>query len=216
MSPVINYPPYLQPQAAFQHLSVAQLVVQGRYLLRGLNRPLVYDQGGLIAVDCVCNPRERMLDLSVNLLGTFSVADGVWRVTASPPWQPGQTVQPPAVGQISSWQPYDWYTVAIGRIHQQPTSILASNQQLYCHVCHDPTHANYWHLVIGFATAQGQNVAGFPLSSGEKKRMLGDLRAWLRQCIGLNPQPQILPTGNASNVIPLPYCQHIQPDVCPV
>lgn len=209
MIPIGNYPAHLSPQLGFSYLSVAQLTTQERYLLRAVEGELIYDEGGYLDASCICNPRERLLDLSVNVLGTFTPTDGRWRVSPHQSWQPGQVVQMPTT--VSHWQPYDWYAVAIDRLHQQPTTCMTNGQVVHCYVCHDPTHANYWHFVVRFAVEQGGNIARLPLTKGAKRLLLGDIRSWLRQLIGRQPQPLCSP----STSIPLHCCQHQWPDNCP-
>ena len=165
MNPAHPYPPHLPPQPGFQYLSTAELAGQGRYLQRALVKSLTYDPGdGLISADLVCIPGSiQLLDYSVNVLGTFQVADGVWRADHCP-WQPGVALQNPA--NASHYHPYDWYTVLISLLHGQPIVCAAVGGTAICCVCHDPTHPNYWHFVIRFADAAGTNVQALGLSRG--------------------------------------------------
>lgn len=213
MSPAVIYPSYLLPQPVQAYLSVAEMVEQGRYLLRAIPALLVYDiQDRYVAPELVYpSGSDQLLDYSVNLLGTLQPIDGVWRVPQVG-WQPGQIVHPPVLpGQ---WQPYDWYAVPVSRLRQQPTGHHIAGEAIQCNICHNPTTANYWHCVMRFSNAQGLNIKVLGLSKNGLKRSLADIRSWLRGVIGF--QPQQLPSGIAIAPVPLTCCQYAQPDSCPV
>lgn len=216
MSPA--YPTHLPPAPGFHYLSTSQQAAQERYLLRATDKPVAYDPDGLIEASLVSIPgTSQLLDYSINLLGTFQIADGAWRADHLS-WRPGQPVQPPA--NVSCRTPYDWFAVAIARLHGEQIVCAEagiSGKSIQCFVCHDPTHANYWHFVVRFADQNGANLqalkAGSTLTGGGIKRIIGNLRAWMRERIGTQAQPTMT---NAANAIPLACCQHTCPDACPI
>lgn len=206
-----QYPAHLPPNLALRYISVAQQVAQSRYVVRTTKDAITYDTDGLITASLVMIPgSKQLLDYSVNLLGTFQLIDRAWR-TDHLTWQPGQPVQPPTSVQYNELT--DWYALTISRLHQQwITCAAVPGGTLQCYVCHDPTHANYWHFVIRFADEKGINVKSLALTNGPIKRMMADLRAWMREMIGRHPQ---LLTEAAIIPIRPAYCRHIQPDYCP-
>lgn len=213
MSPATIYPAHLPPQPGFHYLSTAEMADQGRYLHRALDKPLTHDPGdGLISADLVCIPgSKQLLDYSVNVLGTFEIADGAWKARHQP-WQPGETVQNPAdIGQRS---PYDWYGVLLSHLHGQSIVCLAVGDEMVvrCCVCHDPTHANYWHFAIRFANESGTSVQKLDLSNSKIKKMIADLRAWFRSMVGRQSQQLAF---DALGPVPFACCQHRQPNPCP-
>lgn len=213
------YPAYLPPAPAFQYLSTVQQMAQERYLLRATDRPVTYDSDGLIEASLVCIPGStQLLDYSINLLGTFQIADGAWRADHVA-WKPAHPIQPPV--NIVHRIPYGWYAVAIATLHGEQiacTEAGISGALIQCFVCHDPTHANYWHFVVRFADQDGTNIrtlkADNRLTGGAIKRIIGNLRAWMRERIG--PPTQQGAIASASSLIPLICCQHAQPDNCPL
>lgn len=216
MSPA--YPAHLPPDPSFHYLSTAQQAAQERYLLRATDGPVVFDPNGLIEANLVCIPGStQLLDYSVNLLGTFQIADGAWRAEHTP-WQPRQPIQPP--GQLAYRSPYGWYAVAVALLHGEQIKCEEQGiggKLVQCFVCHDPTHANYWHFVIRFADQNGISLqalkADNQLTGGGIKRIIGNLRAWMRERIGRQIQP--LSVDAFSGMIPLACCQYAQPDTCP-
>lgn len=211
MQALIQYPSHLPPDSAFYYLSVAQQAEQSRCILRTTKDPITYDDAGLIAADLVQIPgSKQLLDYSVNLLGTFQLADRAWR-TDHLSWQPGQSVQTPTGVQYNGST--DWYAVVIAKLHgQQVLCAAVPGGTLQCYVCHDPTHANYWHFVIRFADTSGTNLKSLALSGSAIKKIMADLRAWMRQIIGLQPQQLVY---CADVPIPLSCCQYVSPDSCP-
>lgn len=219
MSPA--YPAHLPPAPGFSYLSTFQQAVQERCLLRATDQPVRYDPDGLIEASLVCIPGStQLLDYSINLLGTFQIADGAWRADHAT-WRPGQPVQPPA--NAACRVPYHWYAVPISRLHgaQIPCAEAGvGGESIRCFVCHDPTHANYWHFAVRFADQNGMSLqvlkAGGLLTGGGIKRIIGNLRAWMRECIGSPAQLVAIKSGpSASGIVPLSCCQHILPDSCP-
>lgn len=211
------YPAHLPPAQGALYLSSDELKRYGRQLIRRLERMLEMDadpEAPLLLAGCVCSPAERMLDLSVNVLGTFRPEDCAWRVTgaSSALWAPPTWPTTVHCEDLQHIPEAAWYVLPLGQLHRANTGIFLQSKEVSCCVCYKPTQANYWHFTLNFYTADGELTTLVPAGHASKsgvQKCTDRLRNWLREQIGSHPQQL-----SVTNLIPGAWCKHPQADFC--
>jgi hypothetical protein len=213
----VAYPAHLPPAQGALYLSSDELRKGSRQLVRRLERMLEMDadpEAPLMLAGSVCSPAERVLDLSVNVLGTFRTDDCAWRVTGASdaPWAPPTWPTTVHVQDIQHISESAWYVLPFERLHRANTGILLQSKEVSCCICYKPTQANYWHFTLNFYTTDGELMTlthmGHASKSGIQK-CADRLRNWLREQIGSYPQQVSM-----DDPIPWACCNHPQEDSC--
>jgi len=161
----MNYPKQILPEPSYK---IIDCDIAACYLLRHVEvadiNMLVDPETNLLYVGAICSPQERIEDLSMSLLGHFTVPfihiafhdqakDKFMHYCA-----PDAVVDTP-VYETEFYSKPDracWYLL-IGDVNNKLFKYQRSNQDLVatCRVVHTPMLWNFWHFSIRWSTDQG-------------------------------------------------------------
>lgn len=119
---------------------------------------------GNIRVKCICHPKEQIIDLSMNLVGIFTIQhlniqftpDGKAKYVKY--CEPNETVTPPSHNvDFSLSVNKRFWCVPISKLDGVSFNYNRNNDTLsaICRVCHTPMRWNFWHFSIRWETNAG-------------------------------------------------------------
>ena len=141
-------------------------------------KELFEPHGGLIDPKCVADPRDHIIDYSVNLHGEFMPEDVRFKITQNKeiyeaPWEPGRDGVLPVVWDYSEENNRKPLFFRVDDIYSLNEQLENDRTELLME--HKPLNANYWHFTLNWL------CEGELLLKKKKKSLLAKIRTLLQK-----------------------------------
>lgn len=151
------YPSKIIPQKKYKKLPSDYFLQSGYYIIRHTNSKDILDNLSQVKVKAVCEPRVRIIGLSVNLMGHYRVVDSQINVLSPEyhqDWPIGTLGKKPSKNEFFIDNKRGVVFIRFEAFHNYPFdythSDTSENYNFYCRLDHCPTLCNYWHFEVNW------------------------------------------------------------------
>ena len=174
------YPTHLIPQPNYLSITTDKLPANC-FLIRHTSIKDILDPATqTLRADCIVHRTDHLKDLSTNLLGCFTPADGELEILKNSPsydyfqslWDVGgRVIEIPNSTDFTVRSERGFFYLKIEDFNNQRFEYVSDNEKFIaiCKVLHTPINCNYWHCSLRWIDADGNDVMELPKEKQRRK-----------------------------------------------